>query len=186
MQLLFGDILVEVLDVTISETFGFFSKLDLPLLSWHEASHENLKLTKMDFYINPALCLARPKILTHLLAVQQHAIYFGNGIDSGLFGLEVDETVALAIAGGVLGDLAAQYVSEGGKGVVHGFVINTLVKILDEDIANAGATERGVSLGPHDADGAALQHVKVHGIQGSLSCKCIHCSLKTYLNLRVD
>ena len=145
LQLLLGDILVEVLDVAVGESLCLLAQLDLSLLSWHKPSHENL------------------------LAIQQHAVDLRDRVDGSLFGLKVDEAVALAVTASVLGDLAAEDVSKGGEGVIHGLVVDTLVQVLDEDIADAGTTERGVSLGPHDADGTALEDVEIHSIQSSLS-----------------
>ena len=64
--------------------------------------------------------------------------------------------------------LAAKNVAKGGEGVVHGLVVDALVQVLDEDVADSGAPEGGVALAPHDADGPALQDVKVHGVQSAL------------------
>ena len=66
--------------------------------------------------------------------------------------------------------LAAEDVPKGREGVVHGLVVNALVQVFDEDVAHTRAAEGGVTLAPHDADGTALQHVEVHGVQGALSC----------------
>ena len=68
-----------------------------------------------------------------------------------------------------MSDFAAQYVSKGRERIVHGFVVNGFVQVLDEDIANSGATEAGIALAPHNSDGFALQDVEIHGIKGSFS-----------------
>ena len=44
---------------------------------------------------------------------------------------------------------AAENISEGGKGVVHGLVVNALIQVLDEDVADSRPTERGIPLAPH-------------------------------------
>ena len=69
-----------------------------------------------------------------------------------------------------LSDFAAEDVAEGREGVVHGLVVDGLVQVLDEDVANSGPAKARVSLAPHDADGLALQHVEVHRVQSTLSC----------------
>ena len=67
-----------------------------------------------------------------------------------------------------LSNLAAEDVAESGEGVVHCFVIDGLVQVLDEDVADSGSSKAGIALAPHDADGPSLQHVEVHRVQGSL------------------
>ena len=80
----------------------------------------------------------------------------------------MDDSVALAGAITILSDLAGKDVSEGREGVVHGFVVNGLVQVLDEHVANSRSSQRGVTLTPHDPDGAALEDIEVHGVQGPL------------------
>lgn len=65
--------------------------------------------------------------------------------------------------------LAGEDVAKGGEGVVQGFVVNGLVKVLDEHVAHSRLPKGGVSLGPHDSDWLPFDHVKVHGVQGSFS-----------------
>ena len=84
----------------------------------------------------------------------------------------------------VLSDFAAEDVAEGREGVVHGLVVDGLVQVLDEDVADAGPAKAGVSLAPHDADGLALQHVEVHGVESALGCgrkKCFWTKRKVFL-----
>ena len=84
----------------------------------------------------------------------------------------MDKAIAFAFAvGHVGGNFATQDVAESGKGVVHGLVVNGLVQVLDEDIANTGAAEAGVTLTPHDPDGFSFQDVEIHGVQSPFSCK---------------
>ena len=42
-QVVFREVLVEVLDVDVGELFRFLAQLDLALFTGHETSHENLK-----------------------------------------------------------------------------------------------------------------------------------------------
>ncbi len=65
--------------------------------------------------------------------------------------------------------LAGEDVAKCREGVVQGFVVNGLVKVLDEHVAHSGLPEGGVSLGPHDSDWLPFHHVKVHSVQGSFS-----------------
>ena len=86
-----------------------------------------------------------------LLVVQQHAVDSLDGSLGGLSGLVVNETVALGPAMLVGGDLAREDVAESGESVVEGLVVDSLVQVLDEDVALTGLAEGGVTLGPHDA-----------------------------------
>lgn len=67
--------------------------------------------------------------------------------------------------------LAGEDVAKGREGVVQGFVVNGLVEVLDKNIAHARLPEGGISLGPHDSDWLPFHHVKIHGVQGSFSCR---------------
>lgn len=64
--------------------------------------------------------------------------------------------------------LAGEDVAESRESVVQRFVVDGLVKVLDEHVAHSGLPEGGVSLGPHDSDRFPFDHIKVHGVQGSL------------------
>lgn len=64
--------------------------------------------------------------------------------------------------------LAGEDVAESRESVVQRFVVDGLVEVLDEHVAYSGLPEGRVSLGPHDTDRFAFDHVKVHGVQGSL------------------
>ena len=77
-------------------------------------------------------------------------------------------TLYLAGAITILSHLAGEDVPEGGEGIVHGLVVDTLVQILDEDVADSRSSQRRITLTPHDPDGAALQNVKVHGVESTL------------------
>lgn len=67
--------------------------------------------------------------------------------------------------------LARKNVSKGGEGVVESLVVNGLIKVLDEDVPNSALPQGRVTLRPHDAERPAFDHVKVHGVQGSLGYK---------------
>ena len=141
-------LLTDVLDVDVSKPSSFFAQLMFAILAGNEASN-------VDF-----------------LAVQQHSIDLLDGTQGRFFSFEMDKSIAFALAvRHVSSDFAAQDVAESGEGVVHGLVVDGLVQVLDEDVANTGATETGVTLAPHDPDGFAFEYVKVHGVQGPFSCK---------------
>ena len=75
----------------------------------------------------------------------------------------------LAGAVSILGHLTGENVSEGGESIVHGLVVDTLVQVLDEHVADSRSSQRGVTLTPHDPDRATLEDIKVHGVQSTLS-----------------
>ena len=104
-----------------------------------------------------------------LLLVQKHAVDHLDGLVGGLGSLVVDETVALGVGVLVLGDLAAENVAEGGKGVVKSLVVNGGVEVLDEDVALASLAEGGVTLRPHDAAGLALDKGVVELLKSALA-----------------
>ena len=104
-----------------------------------------------------------------LLVVQQHAIDSLDGSVSGLGGLVVDETVTLGSALLISSDLARKDVSESGKGIVQGLVVDGLVKVFDEDVALAGLAKGGITLGPHDTAGTSLNERVVERLQSTLT-----------------
>lgn len=65
--------------------------------------------------------------------------------------------------------LAGKNVSKSRKGVIQSLVINRFIKVFDEDVAHTTLPQGGVTLRPHDAERSAFDHIKVHGVQGSLS-----------------
>jgi len=70
--------------------------------------------------------------------------------------------------------LAGQNVSEGGECIVEGLVVNALVQVLDEDVADARLADGRIPLRPHDAAWPAFDCIKVHRVQSTLSCKTHH------------
>jgi len=144
LQLLISQVVAEVLDVDVGELLGLLSKLLLALLARDKPPDE------------------------HLLLVQQHAVDLLDSVHCGLLGLEVDKSVALAGAVSILGHLTGENVSEGGESIVHGLVVDTLVQVLDEHVADSRSSQGGVTLTPHDPDRATLEDIKVHGVQGTL------------------
>lgn len=104
-----------------------------------------------------------------LLLVEQHAVDMLDGLSSSLIGLVVNETVSLGVSVLILGDLAAENVAKGSKGVVESLVINSNVQVLDEHIALAGLAQSGVTLGPHDTARAALDEGVVELLQSLLA-----------------
>ena len=145
VELFVSEVVTKVLDVDVGEVLGLLAELALAVLARDESADENF------------------------LAIEQHAIDLSDGVHGRLFSFEVDETVALRVASLVLRHLAAEDVAEGRERVVHGLVVNRLVQVLDEDVANARPPQRRVALRPHDADRSAPQNVEVHRIQRSLS-----------------
>lgn len=67
--------------------------------------------------------------------------------------------------------LAGKDVSERREGVVESLVVDGLVQVLDEDVSHPTFPQWGVTLRPHDAEGSAFDHIKIHGVQGSFSWK---------------
>ena len=61
--------------------------------------------------------------------------------------------------------LAGQDAAERGERVVERLVVDALVEVLDEDVADARLTQRRIALRPHDADRTALDRVEVHRVQ---------------------
>merc|ERR1719318_51587 len=143
LQLFVSQIFSEVLDVDIGELLGLLSQLLLALLAGNKSADK------------------------HLLFVQQHAVDLLNGVHSRLLGLKMDKSITLAATISILGDLAGEDVSEGGEGVVHRLVVNGLVQVLNEDVADTRPPERWVTLAPHDPDGATLQDIEIHRVKSS-------------------
>merc|ERR1719339_463025 len=106
-------------------------------------------------------------LLSQLLLVEQHAVDLLDGVHGGLLRLKMNEAIAFGATVGVLGNLAAEDVPEGREGVVHRLVVDALVQVLDEDVADTAPPEGRVTLAPHDTDGTSLEHVKVHRVEGT-------------------
>lgn len=66
--------------------------------------------------------------------------------------------------------LARKNIPKSRERVIKCFVVYRSIQILDEDIPYTRFPQRGVPLRPHDADGLASDYIKVHSIQGPLSC----------------
>ncbi len=110
LKLIVGDLGVDVLGVDVGEASTRLLDLGLTLLAGDV-------VTDVD-----------------LLVVQKHAVDVLDGSLGSLGGLVVDETVAER-ASVVGGDLARKNVTESGKGIVKGLVVDTGVEVLDEDVA---------------------------------------------------
>ena len=125
---------------------------------------------------------------SHFLVVEQHAIDLLYGHVSRLLRLKVHKTIAFGVAlvikvhlaASTVGDhrerqtgsctyLAGQDIAKGTEGVVQSLVVNGAVEVLDEDVPHSRATQRGVTLGPHDAHRTTLQDVKVHRVKSTFS-----------------
>merc|ERR1712045_894959 len=82
----------------------------------------------------------------------------------------MDESIAFGFPiGHVLCDFTTQYVTKSRKRIIHGFVVNCFIQILDKNIANSRSTQTGITLTPHDTDWFTLQNVKIHSVKGSFS-----------------
>merc|ERR1719427_1196403 len=143
LEFLVSKVLSEVLDVHVGELLGLLSQLLLPLLAGHKPPHKDL------------------------LLVEQHAVDLLDGVHGGLLRLKMNEAIAFGATVGVLGNLAAEDVPEGREGVVHRLVVDALVQVLDEDVADTAPPEGRVTLAPHDTDGTSLEHIKVHRVEGT-------------------
>ena len=145
LKLLVGDSLVQVLDVDVGELSALLLDLGLTLF------------------------LANVVADVDLLVVQQHAVDVLDGGLGSSAGRVVDkgETARLAIL--VVADLAREDLTEGGKGVVKGLVVDRLVEVLDEDVALACLAEGWVALRPHDAARATLDERVVEVLESALA-----------------
>mmetsp|Transcript_20923 Transcript_20923/g.80570 ORF Transcript_20923/g.80570 Transcript_20923/m.80570 type:complete len:312 (+) Transcript_20923:1462-2397(+) len=105
------------------------------------------------------------------LAVEEHAVDLGDSLLGSLAGLVVNETVALRLTGLVGDNLAGEDVAEGGERVVKRHVVDGLVEVLDEHVAEARFADARVAARPHDPAGAVLDLAIVQGIQGPLGVR---------------
>jgi hypothetical protein len=105
----------------------------------------------------------------NLLLVEKHTVNVLDGLRSGLIGLVVNETITLGVAVLILGNLAAQDVTESSKGVVESLVVDGNIEVLDENVALASLAKSGITLGPHDTAGAALDDGVVEVLESLLA-----------------
>lgn len=144
-ELVIGSLGVDVLDVDVGEVGLHLVKLTLAVLLGDMVADVDL------------------------LLVEKHAVDVLDGLLSSLVSLVVNEAVSLGVAVLVLGNLAAQNVPKGSKGVMESLVVNGDVKVLDEDVALASLAEGRVALRPHDAAGTALDKGVVEFLEGLLA-----------------
>jgi len=145
LQFLVTEVLSKVLDVHVGELLGLLSQLLLALLAGNESANKDL------------------------LLIQQHAINLLDGVHGSLLGLKVNKSITLAGSISILGNFTGEDVTEGRKGIVHSLVVNGLVQVLDEDVADSRSPEGGVTLAPHNPDWAAFQDIEIHRVKSSLS-----------------
>merc|ERR1740128_1410515 len=143
VQLVLTHFISKVLHIHICELLGLLSKLLLPLLSGDETADKDL------------------------LVKEQHTVGLLDSVLGSLLSLKVNKSIALAVAFSILGDLTRQNISKGGECIVHLFVVDTLIQILDENITHTTSTEGGITLAPHNTHGTVLQHLEVHQIKGT-------------------
>lgn len=105
------------------------------------------------------------------LGTDFHAVASLDGALSGLLGLEMNHTVAAALAVLVGDDLAGKDVTKEREGVVQGTVVDGLVEVLDEKVAGGSLAEGRITLRPHDAARSALDSGVIQRIESSLGCR---------------
>jgi len=66
---------------------------------------------------------------------------------------------------------ARQNISKQRKRIVKLFVVDALVKILDENVTDSTAPQGRIALTPHDTAGVALDHGVIHGVEGSFGVR---------------
>mmetsp|Transcript_3809 Transcript_3809/g.8731 ORF Transcript_3809/g.8731 Transcript_3809/m.8731 type:complete len:714 (+) Transcript_3809:141-2282(+) len=91
------------------------------------------------------------------LVAKQLAVDLLDGLRRRLLGVELHEAEALGHAAAVAHDLRRGDVTELGEGVVQLLVVDGLVKVLDEDVADAALPLAWVALRVHDAHGLAVE-----------------------------
>ena len=114
-----------------------------------------------------ALAAALERADVHLLVVQEHPVHLVDGLLRSLLLGELHETVALGDSLAIGGDLGGHDVAELGEGVVESLVVDLLVEVLDEDVADAGLAKRGISLRVHDANRLAVHDLEVQDVDGA-------------------
>lgn len=144
-KLLVADVGINVLDVDVGEVCLHLVELGLSVLLGNVVTNKDL------------------------LVIEQHSIDMLNGILGSLGGFVVNEPVSARVAVLILGNLARQDVTEGRERVVEGLVVDSGIKVLDEDITLAGLAKGGVTLRPHDAARLALNGGVVQLLESTLT-----------------
>ena len=67
--------------------------------------------------------------------------------------------------------LAGENVAKGTKGVIECLVVDRLVEVLDEDVADTRTTKGRITLGPHNTTWTSLDVIEIHGVQCTLGCE---------------
>jgi len=65
--------------------------------------------------------------------------------------------------------LARENVAKRRERIIQRFVVNALVQVLDENVADARLADRRIPLRPHDTTRSTFDRVKVHGVQSTFS-----------------
>lgn len=106
----------------------------------------------------------------NLLVVPDGLVETSDGLSGGFRGLEVNKTESLGVALVVGHNLAGKDVSVEGEGVVELLRVVGRRQVLDEQVSDSRATNRGITLRPHQTDGAVQDlHVGL-SLHGLLSC----------------
>lgn len=63
---------------------------------------------------------------------------------------------------------AGENVAERGKRVVEGLVVDLLVQVLDENIADAVLSKRRVAVRPHNSHRSVLQQIEIHCVERAI------------------
>lgn len=107
-----------------------------------------------------------------LLVIPHSLVETGNGLLSSLGRLEMNKTETLGVTLIVSHHLAGKDVSIVGEGVVQLLGIIGRRQVLDEEVSDSRATNRGITLRPHQTDGAVQDlHVRL-SLHSLLSCSC--------------
>ncbi|CAF3461033.1 unnamed protein product [Fusarium graminearum] len=146
-EIILGNVSGNVLDVDVGEVGLHLLKLALAVLLGNVVADVNL------------------------LLVEKHTVNVLDGLGSGLISLIVNETIALGGTSLVLGNLAAQDVTESSKGVVESLVVDGNIEVLDENVTLASLAKGRITLGPHDTAGAALDDGVVELLKSLLAIR---------------
>jgi len=65
--------------------------------------------------------------------------------------------------------LTRQNVPKCRERIIQSLVVDALIQVLDENVANAGLADRWIALRPHDTTRTTLDRIKVHRVKSTFS-----------------